>query len=594
MATTQTFKISRTTPYFRDNGTEMIPFLTSVQITAENYIVGNLIANDIIASTITDANNVKFYGAKGDGIVDDTAAFTAAIASGKSCIYIPSGTYKLNPALIPTGGWVIPANFCLIGNGVSSMLRFEPLVNTTFFYLFKINNNNIIFKNFAIEWIGVVNISAGPIVFDMQNCNNVLFSDLNMNMNVSVVAGNRSWFSAFWNCTGFTATNVTVKNCYCTNFVWGFLKSNTSIGTEQYWTFQNNFFSTYFAPVLTINTPSGVSADFKTIGNTFLNSQTYLIGSPGSSHAGGVAGGANCTDHYYAGNKFLGTGTGLHFEEGAAGVIITGNYFGKTDSALEVLDNHVGVQRTPSKFVITGNEFVQTGTPVIDTTPGTLRGIDLIADAGGFPPLVQYIISDNYIFGYYYGITTAEQSYLGSFSNNYIEGCTAGLRTYNADMGINDNTFYNNTSAIEATTRGGMIGANRINYDPATQAILTTLSGQSVGIAGFKRDIYEISLPTGASTVTLFAHGTRMDGQLSLSLVSAAGTSERITRYTLNWDGASLTQTALTLGGAGAIVFGGTVFAESAGNILVNITNGSGAIRLAYLQMDFVGVIFFT
>ena len=42
--------------------------------------------------------SVKDFGAVGDGIVDDTAAFNAAIASG-SPVYVPPGTYKTNGAV---------------------------------------------------------------------------------------------------------------------------------------------------------------------------------------------------------------------------------------------------------------------------------------------------------------------------------------------------------------------------------------------------------------------------------------------------------------------------------------------------------------
>ena len=38
--------------------------------------------------------NVKDYGAKGDGVTDDTLSFTRAAATGKS-VYVPAGSYLL-------------------------------------------------------------------------------------------------------------------------------------------------------------------------------------------------------------------------------------------------------------------------------------------------------------------------------------------------------------------------------------------------------------------------------------------------------------------------------------------------------------------
>ena len=59
--------------------------------------------------------NVLDYGAVGDGVANDTAAFAAAraAASGKK-IYIPAGTYKINQAL--TGA----TDFILEGDGTGA------------------------------------------------------------------------------------------------------------------------------------------------------------------------------------------------------------------------------------------------------------------------------------------------------------------------------------------------------------------------------------------------------------------------------------------------------------------------------------------
>lgn len=52
-----------------------------------------------VESKLREFVSVKDFGAIGDGVTDDTAAIQAAIDSGKPCIYIPEGSYKITAAL---------------------------------------------------------------------------------------------------------------------------------------------------------------------------------------------------------------------------------------------------------------------------------------------------------------------------------------------------------------------------------------------------------------------------------------------------------------------------------------------------------------
>lgn len=55
----------------------------------------------------TAMRSVKTYGAKGDGVTDDTDAFIAALADKQSVVYVPGGTYLLSKTI------VITENSCL-------------------------------------------------------------------------------------------------------------------------------------------------------------------------------------------------------------------------------------------------------------------------------------------------------------------------------------------------------------------------------------------------------------------------------------------------------------------------------------------------
>ena len=67
------------------------------------------------AGAATTPVNVRDYGAKGDGLTDDTAAFTAALATG-SPVYVPIGRYKIGGTL------ALSANGVLSGAGPDSVL----------------------------------------------------------------------------------------------------------------------------------------------------------------------------------------------------------------------------------------------------------------------------------------------------------------------------------------------------------------------------------------------------------------------------------------------------------------------------------------
>ena len=69
-------------------------------------------------SKMRDIVSVKDFGAVGEGVTDDTAAIQAALDSGATSVYIPSGTFLASSLLMPN-----VFNFVLFGNGPSSILK---------------------------------------------------------------------------------------------------------------------------------------------------------------------------------------------------------------------------------------------------------------------------------------------------------------------------------------------------------------------------------------------------------------------------------------------------------------------------------------
>jgi parallel beta-helix repeat protein len=77
--------------------------------------------------------SVLDYGAAGDGVTDDEAAFLAALAVGKP-VYVPPGTYLMD-------NLVIPSNSKLFGHGQESIIKALTLV-TAPDMIFRLNSND--------------------------------------------------------------------------------------------------------------------------------------------------------------------------------------------------------------------------------------------------------------------------------------------------------------------------------------------------------------------------------------------------------------------------------------------------------------------
>jgi hypothetical protein len=84
---------------------------------ASNFSAGSVVELRVTAQSVIDSANdrvayvnVKTYGAIGNGVADDTAAFTAAMAAS-TAIYVPPGNYKITSTL------TVPNNTSLIGAG---------------------------------------------------------------------------------------------------------------------------------------------------------------------------------------------------------------------------------------------------------------------------------------------------------------------------------------------------------------------------------------------------------------------------------------------------------------------------------------------
>lgn len=110
-------------------------------------------------SMITGAPvNVLDFGAVGDGVIDDTAAFNAAMASGEN-IYIPSGTYKISTLAVPNKKMLIH------GDGIDA-----TILQTTGTYGVNFDHFNSTYLNrFSVIENLTVNAAVGTTAMLVNN-----------------------------------------------------------------------------------------------------------------------------------------------------------------------------------------------------------------------------------------------------------------------------------------------------------------------------------------------------------------------------------------------------------------------------------------
>ena len=110
---------------YHDNSKKFETSASGVSVTGNISVSGTVDGRDVAAdgakldSLESVMISIKEYGAKGDGVTNDTAAFNTALASEKA-IYIPAGTYIINDTLR-----VDDKNVTMIGEGERlSVLKF--------------------------------------------------------------------------------------------------------------------------------------------------------------------------------------------------------------------------------------------------------------------------------------------------------------------------------------------------------------------------------------------------------------------------------------------------------------------------------------
>lgn len=170
--------------------------------------------------------NVKNYGAKGNGISDDTRYIQAAIdnAPGNSIIYLPKGTYIIGKINI-TENYLenyclkLKSNLSFVGDGNTSVIRFA---NHIFDQVSKNSNAHMFYGK------GTENISFARLMIDMNGSQNLVpKSDFYKNVAAVLIKRGKNLSltdMVFKNSSGRTmlnimgkGSNLIIENCQFLN-----------------------------------------------------------------------------------------------------------------------------------------------------------------------------------------------------------------------------------------------------------------------------------------------------------------------------------------------------------------------------------------
>jgi len=114
--------------------------------------INNLNIPKIVPTIYNTANVKENFGAKADGVMDDTTSVKRAFASGKPAVYFPNGTYIIAGPIQP------PANLLVFGN--QATLKVKDGNNNNMFEIF---SDNVHFDNLIFDG-NKANQSAGSLV----------------------------------------------------------------------------------------------------------------------------------------------------------------------------------------------------------------------------------------------------------------------------------------------------------------------------------------------------------------------------------------------------------------------------------------------
>lgn len=215
-------KIRKAVLYMKDNLINSIYDLLMLfkgDGTLKNLITSTMLENDdYLLKVVNSMESVKNYGAKGDGVSDDTTAIQKALNSGK-IILIPKGTYLISKSLN------IPAGSIVIGSGKETIIKMTKAQNDDINSVIIMNGDHSRLENLFIDACNLGNgiaFTKNTYHFNLSNLfiNNCLkglydYESLWMGQFNNVHCKNCDVAFSFAN--NISKTSLKLSNCWCEN-----------------------------------------------------------------------------------------------------------------------------------------------------------------------------------------------------------------------------------------------------------------------------------------------------------------------------------------------------------------------------------------
>jgi hypothetical protein len=327
------------------------------------------INNNLVAELIIKDNmNIKQFGAKGDGIEDDTLKIQTAINNVKN-LYIPETEdfYKITDTIN------LVSNLKIYGSGEKSCILMPNDLEETIFNMYNI-------KNITIENLKLCNESCQTGSSPDLSKNKIIYTD--------------------------TVENLTIKNCYFEN---AFSRGIEIFKTKNFYYKNNNFKNATFDMLLLLPEVENAFIDnsiFDTITSTYMNTYLFATGRNDTETYD-----FSCRNLHVTNSKFLNNpnweGIDSH---GGVNIYIENNYV--SNCKIGIIVNHGGTAPVTTDTIKHGNIYVKGN--VIENSPVSQTfGIDIgVSGDSGFL-CKNVFVENNCIDGYGSGSTVGALHLIG-------------------------------------------------------------------------------------------------------------------------------------------------------------------------------------